>query len=172
MSRGRRYMDDAYTESLVQSTQGIFSGAGGHALAHRDRVSEKVKRGGVDLMFECDGCGNPKTVHVEWPELVALKHGLDPAQALRPEVVASVLRQERYYVQGDLLPFRFDKDDQSWRPMARCDCGFHFQLRVSPTDPEKWLVRGRQSGYINPAVEKEINTVCATLRGRHQQRRR
>jgi hypothetical protein len=59
-----------------------------------------------------------------------------------------------------------------WRPIGKCSiCGFHYNLRISPDEPERMLSRGRQAGYINRDGEHGVTALCMQHTGRVPARR-
>ena len=139
-------------------TQGIFSADTAAllpALQKHDSVYSKVARDGLVLEFYCDGCGRPTRLEIEWPELVALKYGLNPAQ---------VFRGRQGILSGQAMDWSFDTEEARWKPHAQCrHCEFHFGVRLSPDEPERYLVQGRRSRYINTAGEQQVSQLCAQL---------
>ena len=126
---------------------GIF-GVG--ALKDHEGCVHTVVREGVNLEFSCQGCGRSTRVTLEWPELVALKYGHNPAIifARAPQLVQT--------------PMSWVWGEDGWRPDAKCPhCGFYFGLRLNSGEPEAILKHGRRAGFINPAGEQQVSQFCA-----------
>ena len=122
---------------------GIFEGGAGS-----DAVDHKVAREGVRYEFQCQGCGRSTRITVEWPELVAIKYGHNPALIFSryPQVVQHP------------MSWTYRPEEGRWGPEAKCPhCGFTFAIRMSPNEPESHLKVGRQRGFINPVGEKQVS---------------
>ena len=136
-------------QDVIEASNGVFDGSVG--LKNHDSVKPFVTPQGVALQFECQGCGNPKKLIVEYPEMIALKYGVNPEIAFRgiPGVLDEPTRWE-------FLPA-----EQSWRPDRRCPGCFWFPIRIDPQEPERYLQMARRRGYINPAVEQKLSAIAA-----------
>lgn len=149
-------------QDIEQSHHGIFGAENAGlqpTLKDHDAVVAQVERDGLLLKFCCDGCGAETTLLVEWPELVALKYGLNPAHAFqnRPGIIA-----------GRPMDWSYDTDEQRWKPHAQCRAKcrtFHYGVRLTPDEPERYLQQGRRARYINAAGEQQISTLCAQIAG-------
>jgi hypothetical protein len=125
---------------------GIFENS---ALGEHDAVVHRVRRDGVALEFACRGCATPKEFVLEWPEVIALKYGIDPALAFRAH--QNVIVRPTH--------FEFKADDGGWVPVDdRCPtCNFVYAVVVGPDEPERWLASARRSGAINPQTELQLS---------------
>lgn len=133
---------------------GIFGASGtgqDSTLQAHDNVRHKVCEQGVNLEFECPGCGRSTQILVEWPELVAMKYGHNPADvfARYPQVVQTP------------MSWIFNPGEQAWAPEAKCPhCGFNFCIRMSPGEPESYLKQGRRANWINQVGERQVSQIC------------
>lgn len=132
-------------------------------LKKHESVLAKPTREGVVLELSCQGCGKPTKMTIEWPEVVALKYGVNPVIAFRahPGVV-------KFPTRWEFLPH-----EHSWRPEMKCrHCQFWIPLRISPDEPERFLKVGRRNGLIHPAGEKQVSQVAAAAAAQGQAVRR
>jgi len=130
---------------------GIFENS---ALGEHDTVVHRVRRDGVALEFACRGCAVPKEVVLEWPEVIALKYGIDPALAFRNNT--NVLSNPTH--------FQFKSEEGGWVPDLRCpSCDFALAVVVGPDEPERWLASARRSGAINPQSEQQLSQFVAGM---------
>ena len=147
---GKRWdrMDD-----ITNSTLGIFETT---ALAEHEQVSAKVSTDGVKLSFRCQGCGDTIDMLLEWPEVIALKYGLDPLLAWRGQ----------QQVVETPMQFTFSKDEGCWAPMGKCgtpNCHWAYGIRIGTGEPEGWLSQARRSQYLHPQAEAQLSQYCDTL---------
>ncbi len=149
-------MADYDTFNDIRNTQtGIFGSDQASiesGLKNHDSVHSTVDERGVVFEMECQGCGVPTQIVAEWPEMVALKYGVNPAFAFRgnPGIMSS-----------EPTKWEFLPHEQSWRPDMRCPrCDFHICLRVLPDEPEKFLSAGRRKGIIIPQGEQKVAAIC------------
>ena len=139
---------------IKNSSLGIFGGGGPgmeSPLKSHDAVQHEVIREGLALEFNCPGCGLTTQLMLEWPELVAMKYGHNPALVFRghPEFVR------------DPMSMVWEAGESGWRPEAACrHCGFKFCIRLSSQEPEQALRVGRQRNFINPDGERQVSALC------------
>jgi hypothetical protein len=160
---------DAFGD-IQDQTQGVFSG--GEAalqpgfLKHR-AVHTLVARTGVKLQFDCQVCGQPTVVEMEWPEVVALKYGVNPLVAFQsaPGMLAAPTRWE--YIENE------NDGSGGWRPDVNCrSCNKRLDLLVEPHEPERLLAGARRRGFINPGGEAQVSNICAAAASGGQMARR
>lgn len=128
-----------------------------------ESVHVQPTKEGVVLQVSCQGCSRPTHIIMEWPEAVALKYGVNPEFAFHghPRIV-------NFPTKWEFLPH-----ENAWRPDMRCGkCGFHFPVRISPDEPERFLKVGRQQGFINPDGEAQVSRIAAVAAQRGQAARR
>jgi hypothetical protein len=117
-------------------------------------VSATPKPTGVMLRFFCQTCGQPADMEIEYPEVVALKYGVNPAIAFRqfPNMVRSATRWE------------FRPDENGWLPDISCKvCSRKVEVIVEPHEPERFLQGARRRGFINTAGEAQVSQLCAKM---------
>jgi len=137
---------------VVSGHQGIFDGLGGQALKTHDSVHSEVTLAGLVLEFYCHGCGKPRQLVVEYPELVALKYGVNPAVAFRGR--SDILETP--------INWRFVAKENSWRPDMTCDgCDFHLFVRIAPSEPGKYIESARQRGFLRPEKEQLYSALAS-----------
>ncbi len=145
---------DAF-QDVIEGVNGIFGAeqAGlDSGLKKHDSVHAKATPRALVFQLNCQGCGKPTHLEVEWPELVALKYGVNPVIAFRgrPNMLQSPTRWE------------FRPAEQAWRPEIKCrNCGFHVPLRVAPDEPERHLAVARRREFINQQGEHAVAQICA-----------
>lgn len=147
---------DAFGD-ILDSTQGVFGAeqaALQPGLKKHQAVHAKPSESGVVLQFECQVCGQPATLEVEYPEIVALKYGVNPVIAFRghPNVLTNPTRWE-------FLPHQ-----NGWKPEIRCQgCGSQADVIIEPHEPENYLKGARRRGYINAAGEQQVSAICTQV---------
>jgi len=151
---------DTFTD-VIQSFNGVFEGADG--LKRHDAVKTHITPQGCALTFECQGCGTPSQLMVEYPELVSMKYGVNPAIAFRG---TQFVREPTSWM---YLPH-----ENAWCPnQLKCrNCGFKFPLRIERGECERHLSEARSRGYINPAGEQQVSARCAQMAQQGQAVRR
>jgi hypothetical protein len=151
MSRRDDY--DAFGD-IINEQAGIFGNEQASlepGLKKHDSVHTKPDKAGVVLQMTCQGCGRPTHMTVEWPEMVALKYGVNPVIAFRGN--PGLLREP--------TPWEFLPHEAAWRPRLRCrQCNFHFPVRIEPHEPERLLAAGRRQGFILPRGEAEVSRIA------------
>jgi hypothetical protein len=152
-------------DDITNSSLGIFETT---ALAEHEQVQTKISQDGVMLSFRCQGCGDTIDMLLEWPEVIALKYGIDPLLAWRgkQQVVESPMQ------------FTFSKEEASWAPMGKCstsNCRWAYGIRIGTQEPERWLGQARRANYLHPQAEAQLSQYCdgfaRQLRGQMQPQR-
>jgi hypothetical protein len=148
---------------VVTSSSGVFGSeqaALAPALAKHDRAEVRPTAQGLEVTSDCHGCGSPSALIIEWPELVALKFGVNPAMAFRAHPGA--LSSDTFW--------EFAPHERKWRPKIKCSkCGAPSSVRLAPEEPEGHLSRARSGGIIIPEAEQQISQVCQ-MAALHQSR--
>ena len=140
-------------EDIVNSSLGIYEGT---ALAEHEQVQTGISPEGVKLSFRCQGCGDTIDMVLEWPEIIALKYGVDPALAYRG----------RQQIVQTPMPFTFSTKENSWAPMGKCatsNCQWAYGIRIATHEPERWLAQARRSNYIPTQAEAQLSNYCDNL---------
>jgi hypothetical protein len=142
---------DTFTD-VINSVNGVFEGAAG--LKSHDSVKTHITQGGCALVFECQGCGAPTQLLVEYPELVAMKYGVNPAIAFRGT---------RFVKQP--MSWMYLPHENAWRPhhLECVKCGFKLPIRIERGECERHLSDARSRGFINPAGEKDVSQRCMEM---------
>lgn len=132
---------------ITSSETGIFQGLG---LKRHDSVSHEMTQHGLVLEFFCQGCGSSKQMIVTYPELVAMKYGVNPALAFQG-------------IPG-IDSWQFVQQEQAWRPQLQChECQFHIPLRVQPNECERHLQVARRRGFLNPETEQKLSNRASQI---------
>jgi len=145
---------------VINGSSGIFGAEQAGlipGLKAHDSVHVKPTREGVVFQLSCQGCGKATHLTVEWPELVALKYGVDPAIAFRghPRIIPNP------------TSWRWRPEDQAWSPNIKCSghsC-YWIPLRIDFSEPEKYLKVARREGYINQRGEQLVSQIAAKAAG-------
>lgn len=145
---------------VIHSYSGVFgdsAGAMDTGLSKHDAVDIGVTPTGAVLEFRCPGCGRMRQLHLDYPELVALKFQLSPHLAFD---------QARQFSQSPSA-WRWIPDEHQWGLVMRCSfCPYHYPVRLAPHEPESILGKARRSGYINAQGERAVMDHCNALRQR------
>jgi hypothetical protein len=150
-------------EDIVDASRGIYETS---ALAEHEQVATGIGPEGVKISFRCQGCGDLIDLVLEWPEVISLKYGVDPAIAWRG----------KQQIVQEPMPFTFSHKEGAWAPMGKCgtpNCLWTYGIRIQTHEPERWLGQARRSGYIHPQREAQYSQYCDQLarqiRGQMQQ---
>ena len=143
-------------------TQGVFGpeqAALRPGLKNLRTVHAVVRPDGVWMQFDCQVCGIPTVMRIEYPEMVALKYGVNPLIAYRshPDVLKSPTRWE-------FSPGRSVNEPTGWRPdikCGQCNANASKDLCIEQHEPELLLKSARARGYIKPQGEQWHSQVCA-----------
>lgn len=130
-------------------------------LKRHDSVQAIPTQHGVIMQFSCQGCGRPTQLTVEWPEMIAIKYGVNPVMAYQqyPQALQEPVRWE--WMQNHPDP---RKREFAWRPDLKCrHCQYWYPLRVERTEPEKYLAAGRAAGFVNQQLEGQLSQICAAV---------
>ena len=138
---------------IKNTSIGIFEGS---ALKSHDSVATTVLPEGVVLEFECQGCGFGRQLALEWPEVISLRNGVDPAVAFRGR---------QGIIRGMPMSLHHLPAEHAWQPIRQCDhCGFKSQVRIGDHEPERWLEQGRRGGFV--PNEMQITQLVLAATGR------
>lgn len=132
-------------------------------LKRHQAVHDQTTKSGVMLQFECQVCGQPSVFEAEYPEIVAIKYGVNPVVAFhgRQGILQNPTRWE-------FLP-----EKNGWKPEARCgSCHAFIDALIEPHEPEKFLQSARRRGFINPEGESQVSQICAQAAQAGQSARR
>lgn len=123
-------------------------------LSQHDGVDHQIQNGGCDTVFNCPSCGVPIKITIEWPEIVAMKYGVNPYHIYSQAQFSGL-------ISGQPISWKFVPNEQAWTPEMKCSvCNWASGLRVKPQELEPWLNEGRRRGFINFNAERDISTLC------------
>jgi hypothetical protein len=143
-------------------TQGVFSAeqaALRPGLKQLRTVHAVVRPEGILMQFDCQVCGIPTVMMIEYPEVVALKYGVNPVIAFRAH--PSILQEPTRW---EFSPGATVNDPTGWRPdikCCQCNANANKDFCIEQHEPELLLQGARRRGYINPAGEQQISQICA-----------
>lgn len=140
-------------------------------LKQHDGCTATVAPDGLALEFRCNGCGRPRKLTLDFAELVAISHGLNPQAAFRGQAAQLC---------SDPTAWVWSQKEKSWALRMKCNhCTFHYPVRMGPDEPAKFLKSAYRQSFINPQAAKGVQQHCQRIvqaaRGgsaRHPQRRR
>lgn len=146
----------------IDHQQGIFDGAapainGASAMANYARAHTRPAQQGLIISFTCEGCGRPRDLVAEYPELIAIKYGLQPHvayQGLQQRVVMNP------------TAWGYDQQHRMWFPDGRCSCGWPARPLLSVTEAENALRLAQSSGWIPPQAVQQLSHHCDAMRQR------
>lgn len=139
---------------VINNTRGIF----GEELRDNDSVRSTTTREGVVFEFYCQGCGGAKQITAEWPEMIALKYGVNPGHAMQ-----GIVRQPTNWY--------FMSEENAWRPDMRCPvCQFGFCLRVAPHEPGRFIDDARRRRFLDPGAEAQLSARAGQMAQQLRQR--
>lgn len=131
---------------------GIQEGWGAHRTVHA-----QPQREGLIFQFECSICGTITLLQAEWPEMVALKYGVNPTVAFRQ--LPNLLKEPT-----DWAFQKNENGEAGWRPDVKCtSCPAKLDLLIEPHEPERYLAAARRAGFINPQGEQQISQICSQI---------
>lgn len=145
---------------VISTTTGVFgeeqAGLQPGYKKHR-AVHGQPTQTGVVFQSECQVCGQPFLLEVEYPEMVSLKYGVNPVIAFRG----------RPNVLSNPTAWRFDPGQNGWGCNENVKCNNCYRhgvdIIIEPHEPEKILQAARRRGFINPAGEHEVSAICAQV---------
>jgi hypothetical protein len=145
---------------VIQGSEGIFAGGMGSiddGLKKFDSASHQMRADGVLVEMQCRGCGRPKHMLVEWPEIIAIRCGVSPHQA--------------YGNIGELARFA-----SSWRPAqaqsephwvpdgATCNrCGTPVQPMFSVAECYRLIAKAKSQGLLRESDEVQLGQICTRV---------
>lgn len=144
-------------------TQGVFGPeqAGLRpGLKQLRTVHAVVQPDGIWMQFDCQVCGAPTVMLIEYPEMVALKYGINPVVAFRnyPDMLKSPTRWE-------FSPGNDISNPTGWRPDIRCsqcNANTNKDFCIEQHEPELLLAAARRKDYLVPEGEQYVSRICAT----------
>lgn len=157
MSEDRHGWDD-----VVDGQRGIFGGAeasvtGRGAMDDWIQARTQPSKEGLVIHLMCESCGSRRTVTPEYPELIAIKYGLQPHVAWAG---TGVLHTPTVW--------GFDQRMNAWFPDAICPGACQQPLRplITIAEADEALRRAQQSGWISPKTVQDMSKHCAAMQMR------
>jgi hypothetical protein len=143
---------------ITSSQNGIFGMNGLEpTLKKHDSIKHEIADKGLLLEFYCQGCGAPTQVMVEYPELISMRYGVNPAVALRGQ--QSLVEEPTNW--------QFVPAEQSWRPDMKCPhCSFNICIRVGAAEPDHHLANARRRGFVPAQMEQQVSALASTVANR------
>lgn len=102
-----------------------FGGLGGAAAEDHSKAKAKPSKEGVKIALDCDNCGAPNIVTVEWPEAIVISTGNLPRG----------WKFERGYIRPDI------------------GCGSCQRLvspGITPDEAQRWVKAGINARFVDP----------------------
>lgn len=162
MSRAQEEDFDDFAD-IINNQAGVFgdtAAALDHGLKAMDTVDVAVTPAGAVLEFRCVGCGRPRQLTLDYPELVALKMRISPHMAFKSGQHVS-----------DPTTWRWVKEEHRWGLVMQCNmCPYHYAVRLGAQEPDAILSKARRAGYINPAGEQGVVVYVNQMRQRYGKR--
>lgn len=126
----KQYFDDVDVEGLG------FGGLGGPAIDNLHRSNARPTAAGVKVKLDCQTCGSPNVMTIEWPEAVIIAHGAIPAG----------WAYEKGYI----------------RPGIGCgSCRKHVDAGVTPDEAARWVKAAQNARFITP---QQIQAISAHIK--------
>lgn len=142
---------------VIQGSEGIFAGGMGaidDGLKQFDKANSEVRADGVLVEMQCRGCGRPKHLLVEWPEIIAIRCNISPHVAF-----SQVQELQRF-----ASPWRLahGQNEPHWVPEgASCNrCGTLVQPMFSVAECYKLIARAKQQNVLQQNDEVQIGQIC------------
>lgn len=149
---------DAFGD-VIEGTRGLFGeeqAAMQPGLKKHRAVHGQPLPGHTVFVSECQVCGQPFELAVEYPELVAIKYGVNPAIAFQ---------NVRGVLHGEPTSWRFDPAQNGWTCNEALKCNSCYRhgvdILIEPHEPERLLAGARRRGYINQQAEQQVSQLCA-----------
>lgn len=142
---------------VIQDSEGIFAGGMGaidDGLKKFDSASYQVRSDGVLVEMQCRGCGRPKHMLVEWPEIVAIRCNVSPHAAYgnvgQLQRFASVWRPAQA------------QSEPSWVPEGTaCNwCQQLVQPVFSVAECYRLVLKAKESRSLSEQDEVQLGNLC------------
>jgi hypothetical protein len=150
---------------VIQASEGIFAGGMGaidDGLKKFDSASHQVRQDGVLVEMQCRGCGRPKHMLVEWPEIVAIRCNVSPhvAYGQQPQLqrFASAWRPA------------LAQSEPSWVPEgAACNwCQQLVQPVFTVAECYRLILKAKESQAISEQDEMQLGNICMSAAQRQR----
>jgi hypothetical protein len=123
------------------------------------RAKVKPTENGMLIEMTCEGCGKGRQLVVaEYPELIAIKYGLQPHVAYAP------LMQRGIKVLVAPVAWGYDQDHQAWFPDLKCGCGWPQRPLIAVQEATSVLNAALSRGWLATSDEKQLSMHCHQMR--------
>ena len=123
--------------SDVDVNQFGYGGLGGAGAEGHDRATAKPTAEGVKVALNCDNCGSPNILTIEWPEAIIISAGR--------------------------LPPNWKVDQGYIRPEVGCaNCRRLVTPGVTPDEAQRWVKAGINARFVDP---KQAQGIVDQVRG-------
>ncbi len=120
-----KYFEDVDVDNLG------FGALGGGAIENHERAGAKPRREGVVVSVNCQHCGTPNRMTIEWPEAIIISAGAIP--------------QGWEYHEGYI------------RPRVGCgSCKHLVSPGITPDEAARWVRAGINAKFVNAQQAQQI----------------
>jgi hypothetical protein len=116
---------------VIQGVAGIFgaeTAAMDNGLSDFDKAGTHADEKGVHISMRCRGCGRPKVITAEWPEIFCLAKGVSPHNCI-----------------NGMTPWSYSQIGRGWYPMVACEnCQTPLVPLVPMQEAQQHLLTGNQ----------------------------
>ncbi len=152
---------DKFGDVIQQSeqTSSLAGGAMGDGLGSFDKAPYQLRPDGVLVEMQCRGCGRPKHMTVEWPEIVAIRCNVSPHVPYRqvPQLsrYASVWRPARAQAEAAWVP---EGSNCNW-------CQTPVQPIFSVSECYRLIAKAKEQGALSEQDEVQLGNICMAAKG-------
>ena len=115
----------------VDVTQFGYGGLGGAGADNHEKATARPTAQGVVIALNCDNCGSPNRLTIEWPEAIVISTGN--------------------------LPQGWKIDQGYIRPDVGCaNCRRLVTPGVTPDEAQRWVKAGISARFVNPQQAQAI----------------
>lgn len=123
-------MNRDHFEDIDTETFG-YGALGGEAIDNFHRTSAKPTQAGVQIKLDCESCGTPNILTVEWPEAIIISVGA--------------------------IPRGWEYDQGYIRPKSGCaHCRRLVSPGITPGEAERWVKAGINARFVDPQQAQAI----------------
>lgn len=144
-------------DDVIDAQRGIFGSAeasisGSSAMNDWSTPKSTPTEAGLAVDLQCEACGTPRRVTMEYPELIAIKYGLQP-QAILPRLNIQCSQ------------WGYDPSNRMWYPDARCSCGMALRPMITVGEGDAALRIAQAQKWLKPEFVNQLSNVCDQARG-------
>ena len=152
-------------DDVLNSQQGIFGNDaptinGGSAMTEFATARTTPTEQGLVVEMMCESDGRMRSMTIEYPELVAIKYGIQP-QAAYGHIVAQ--GKSVPFLTGQLTALGYDQKAKRWFPDGRCSCGAPLRPLISVAEAEGALRAAQAAPWIPVQTVNELSNHCARM---------